>query len=50
MTRLPDEKGRFGKFGGRYVPETLMNALSELEEAYKNIRKTKSFKRKFGIC
>lgn len=35
MTKqLPDTQGRFGKFGGRYVPETLMNALIELEEAY----------------
>lgn len=34
MTQLPDERGRFGQFGGRYVPETLMNALNELEEAY----------------
>ena len=31
---MPDEHGRFGRFGGRYVPETLMNALFELEEAY----------------
>ncbi|WP_234340285.1 tryptophan synthase subunit beta [Gorillibacterium timonense] len=31
----PDANGRFGKFGGKYVPETLMNALIELEEAYK---------------
>ncbi|WP_028544264.1 tryptophan synthase subunit beta [Paenibacillus taiwanensis] len=31
----PDLQGRFGSFGGRYVPETLMNALFELEEAYK---------------
>lgn len=35
MNILPDEHGRFGKFGGRYVPETLMNALIELEEAYR---------------
>ena len=28
---LPDEKGRFGEFGGRFVPETLMHALEELE-------------------
>ncbi|TCZ81205.1 tryptophan synthase subunit beta [Paenibacillus albiflavus] len=35
MNKLPDEQGRFGKFGGRYVPETLMNALIELEEAYR---------------
>ncbi len=33
--QVPNEDGRFGKFGGRYVPETLMNALLELEEAYK---------------
>lgn len=32
--QVPDQHGRFGKFGGRYVPETLMNALIELEEAY----------------
>lgn len=35
MHTVPDEQGRFGKFGGRYVPETLMNALLELEEAYR---------------
>jgi tryptophan synthase beta chain len=35
MNKLPDEQGRFGKFGGRYVPETLMNALIELEDAYR---------------
>ncbi|MHA0855445.1 tryptophan synthase subunit beta [Paenibacillus sp. CMAA1364] len=35
MTQMPDEYGRFGKFGGRFVPETLMSALLELEEAYK---------------
>ncbi|WP_127540290.1 tryptophan synthase subunit beta [Paenibacillus illinoisensis] len=32
--QLPDQHGRFGPFGGRFVPETLMNALIELEEAY----------------
>ena len=31
---LPDAQGRFGQFGGRYVPETLMPALVELERAY----------------
>ncbi|WP_227011891.1 tryptophan synthase subunit beta [Paenibacillus lutimineralis] len=34
MAQVPDEHGRFGPFGGRYVPETLMNALIELEESY----------------
>jgi tryptophan synthase beta chain len=31
---LPDERGHFGIYGGRFVPETLMTALTELEEAY----------------
>jgi len=31
---LPDERGYFGNFGGKFVPETLMPALEELEEAY----------------
>ena len=30
----PDKNGRFGKFGGRYVPETLMGPILELEAAY----------------
>lgn len=30
----PDSTGRFGKFGGKYVPETLISALAELEQAY----------------
>jgi tryptophan synthase beta chain len=34
----PDERGHFDKFGGRYVPETLMPVLLELEEFYKSIR------------
>ena len=39
----PDLHGRFGKFGGRYVPETLMNALFELEEAYNKYAKEPEF-------
>lgn len=35
MAQLPDHNGRFGVFGGRFVPETLMNALIELEESYR---------------
>lgn len=34
MIQVPDKYGRFGSFGGRFVPETLMNALIELEESY----------------
>jgi tryptophan synthase beta chain len=33
-TRMPDLSGRFGDFGGRYAPETLMGALTELEAAF----------------
>lgn len=42
-TVLPDENGRFGPFGGRFVPETLMNALLELEEAYRSHVKDPKF-------
>ncbi len=34
-TEVPDERGYFGEFGGRFVPETLMPALDELEAAYR---------------
>jgi tryptophan synthase beta chain len=40
---VPDETGRFGPYGGKYVPETLMPALDELEEAYLNARGDKEF-------
>ncbi|AEV67643.1 tryptophan synthase subunit beta [Acetivibrio clariflavus] len=38
-------KGRFGKHGGQYVPETLMNALIELEEAYNHFKDDPEFNR-----
>ena len=41
---LPDEKGHFGPYGGRYISETLMPAVIELEKAYKKFRNDKSFK------
>ena len=40
---LPDDKGRFGEFGGKFVPETLMAALTELEIAYKEAKASKEF-------
>ncbi len=40
---LPDERGRFGDFGGKFVPETLMAALSQLEEAYSEVREDPAF-------
>ena len=39
----PDAAGRFGSFGGKYVPETLMAALDELEQAYEAARGDESF-------
>ncbi len=44
---LPDKKGHFGEFGGRYVPETLMPALLELEQAYKHYRRDREFRQEF---
>jgi len=41
--RRPDKKGHFGDFGGKYVPETLMAPLEELEKAYQSIRKDPLF-------
>lgn len=42
-TQRPDSFGRFGRFGGKYVPETLMPALSELEAAYQKYRHDSDF-------
>ena len=42
---LPDERGHFGKFGGRYVPETLIPALTELENAYAEAKEDLDFQR-----
>jgi tryptophan synthase beta chain len=44
---LPDSAGKFGIFGGKYVPETLMAALDELERAYDELRSDPSFWREF---
>jgi len=40
---VPDARGRFGPYGGRYVPETLMAPLEELEAAYVEARADRSF-------
>src|SRR5438270_13974173 len=39
----PDERGRFGPFGGKFVPESLMGALAELETAYQEARSDPQF-------
>jgi len=46
--KLPDKQGHFGRFGGRYVPETLMPALLELEKAYGHYKNDPDFKREFS--
>jgi tryptophan synthase beta chain len=45
MPALPDRKGRFGEFGGQYVPETLMPAVGELEREYKKWSRDAEFKK-----
>ncbi len=40
---LPDKQGHFGQFGGRFVPETLMPAIIELEEAYEEAKNDPAF-------
>jgi tryptophan synthase beta chain len=42
---LPDARGRFGRFGGRFVPETLMHPLQQLEEEYERARQDPEFQR-----
>jgi len=44
---LPDERGHFGVYGGRFVPETLMTALTELEAAYLEARTDADFQAEF---
>ncbi|MGA2845093.1 MAG: tryptophan synthase subunit beta [Candidatus Acidiferrales bacterium] len=44
---MPDSRGRYGPFGGRYVPETLVAPLEELERAYAEARADQSFQKEF---
>ena len=46
-SNLPDAKGHFGPYGGRFVPETLMHPLQELENEYLRAQKDPAFKREF---
>lgn len=47
MTMLPDKLGRFGPYGGRYVPETLMFALEELTAYYESASQDAAFQAEF---
>ena len=46
QTTLPDDRGRFGDFGGKFVPETLMAALDQLEAAYREVKEDNDFQDK----
>jgi tryptophan synthase beta chain len=43
VSEVPDEFGRFGRFGGAYVPETLVSALEQLSEVYEKVRGDERF-------
>ena len=45
---LPDANGKFGDYGGRYVPETLMPALDDVIEAYEELRDDPAFRAEFN--
>ena len=45
--KLPDARGHFGPYGGRFVPETLVHPLQELEDEYRRAQKDPAFKREF---
>lgn len=44
----PDRDGHFGIFGGRFVPETLMEALKQLTQAYQTLKRDKKFQRELS--
>ena len=44
MNRVPNKNGRFGVYGGRYVPETLVPALEELEQTYAESKRDPAFR------
>ena len=48
QTTMPDDRGRFGDFGGKFVPETLMAALDQLEAAYWEVKEDKDFQDKLA--
>ena len=50
MARSPVKQSRFGKYGGQYVPETLMPAILELEKVYAKLRQDRGFQKEFHEC
>jgi len=50
MPIVPNRHGRFGPYGGQYVPETLMPAILELEAIYRRFHHDKPFQKEFHAC
>jgi tryptophan synthase beta chain len=46
---LPDERGYFGKFGGRFIPEVLMDNIVELDKAYRSLKEDKRFNKELNF-
>ena len=49
FSSVPDAHGRFGQFGGKFVAETLMSALADLEALYQRLRDDAEFQRQFDL-
>ena len=45
---IPDQNGRYGKFGGQYAPETLMPALKNLDESIRQYLNDESFQKELA--
>ncbi len=48
MRALPNKRGYFGPFGGRFIPETLLPALQQLEDAYRRTRQDPTFRKELA--
>src|ERR1043166_7487098 len=46
---LPDTQGHFGKYGGRFVPETLISALQDLEKTYSDAKDDEEFQKELQL-
>lgn len=47
MYAYPNELGRYGEFGGKFVPETLMRPLKEIEQAFNELKEDRAFKQEY---
>ncbi len=50
MSALPNSRGYFGPYGGRFIPETLLPALLQLESAYRKAKRNPAFKKELNHC